>query len=363
MTVAILNQEELIEPLARQMLARQINKKTKFSWNTTDTYVKQCQEKFANNKLLDISFDTVNQSMYRDYKLWKDLVTAEYKGNFRELVKWLVENLDHHELDRDYLIKLCLKDTEPTFVKTLARLVSKHEPYWHLRGEIDATDDVVVLRNIVGNEKILSDKLNKSGSMWFIDSGYTNFLTGKKIWHRLVKNHIHHNVARLKFPADRLSTFSRFPEPWASTGEKILVVESSEQYYQMIGTTLDAWRQKVITQLQLHTDRPVEFKSKLQSRKDRVSVYEHLKNNPNNYYCVISESSAAAIEAVWLGIPIITLGQHVSIPVARTSISDINNLYRGPIGDWLCALSYSQYTESEILNGTAIKFIRKYFNV
>jgi hypothetical protein len=363
MTIAILNQEELIEPLARQMLIRHISNKIKFSWNTTDDYVAQCKETFTKKKLLDISFDTVNQSMHRDYKIWKDLVMAEYKGKYRDLIKWLVENLGNHELDRDYLIKLCLKDPEQTFVKTLARLVSKHEPYWHLRGEINATEDVVVLRNVIGNENILSYKLAKSGSMWFIDSGYTNFLTGKKVWHRLVKNHIHHDLKGLKFPADRLRVFSSFPEPWRPAGEKILVVESSEEYYRMIGTTLEDWRNKVTTQLQIHTDRPVEFKSKSQSRKDRISVYEQLKNNPSEYYCVISDSSAAAIEAIWMGVPVITLGQHVSTPVARTSIADINNLYRGPLGDWLCALSYCQYTQSEILDGTALKFIRKYFNV
>jgi hypothetical protein len=92
-------------------------------------------------------------------------------------------------------------------------------------------------------------------------------------------------------------------------------------------------------------------------------VYELLKDNPNDYYCVISESSVAAIEAIWLGIPVITLKQHVSAPVARTQISDINNLYRGPIGDWLCALSYCQFTKAEMLNGTAAKITRKFYHV
>lgn len=362
MTIAILNQEELIEPLARQMLTRYINKKTKFSWNITDAYVDQCRENFARNQLLDISFDIVTQSMYRDHKVWRDLVMANYKSNYRELVKWLAENLKNHDLDRNHLIKLCLADPNPTFVKTMAKLVSKHEPYWHLRGEINATDDVVVLRNIIGNEQILSYKLAKSGLMWFMDSGYTNFLTGKKVWHRLVKNHIHHNIAGLKFPADRLSMFSKFPEPWRPGGETILVVESSEEYYRMIGTNIQSWRQQIFSKLSAMTDRPIKFKTKEDSRKTRVSVYELLQNNPNDYYCVISESSAAAIEAIWCGIPVITLGQHISAPVARNSLSDINNLYRGPIGDWLCAVSYCQFTQAEMLDGTAVKITRKFYN-
>jgi len=63
---------------------------------------------------------------------------------------------------------------------------------------------------------------------------------------------------------------------------------------------------------------------------------------------------------VWAGIPIITLGRHISTPVACTELSKINDLYRGPIGNWLCALSYSQFTTKEFYNGTAFELIEKY---
>jgi hypothetical protein len=79
-----------------------------------------------------------------------------------------------------------------------------------------------------------------------------------------------------------------------------------------------------------------------------------------NYYCVITDASASAVEAVWAGIPIITLNRHISTPVACTELSKINDLYRGPIGNWLCALSYSQFTTKELYNGTALELIEKY---
>lgn len=363
MTVAVLNQEELVEPLADKLLARYFKKHMPIEWNTIDAYLAQCRQHHTQTGLLNIDFGLVNQSLHKDLRIWKDLVMAEYKAKYRELVRWLTENLDEHKLDREYLINLCINDPRPSFVKTLTGLVTKNQPNWTLRGEINATDDVVVLRNTIGNENILRYKLARQGPMWFIDSGYTNFLTGKKHWHRLVKNHIHHNVAKLKFPADRLSMFGQFPEPWAPSGEKILIVESSEEYYNMIGTTLADWRNTVTTQLRRHTDRPLEFKSKSESRKTRVSVYEQLRQRRNDYYCVVHESSAAAIEAIWLGIPVITLGPHISAPVARTSLADVNNLYRGPLGDWLCAVSYCQFSQKEILDGTAVKFIRKFHNV
>lgn len=359
----VLNQEELLEPLADQIIVRYLKKSVQIDWATTTAYLNSCQQDFERTQLLNIDFGKVQQYLQQDLKVWKDCVMSQYKGQYRKLVNWLADNMSRHSLDRDYLIQLCVNDSRPSFVKNVARQLSKDEPRWALRGE--QIDDIkpVVIRNVIGNENLVKDRLIRNLPFWFVDSGYTNFLAGKKTWHRLVKNHMHHNISDQHFPADRLGMFPQFPQPWRTGGKKILVVESSVQHYQLIGTTLPRWKDTVSKEIKKHTDRPVEFKNKSDSRKDRVTVYEQLKACPDDYYCVISDSSAAAIEAIWLGIPVITLGQHVSAPVARTQISDINDLYRGPIGEWLCALSYSQFTKNEMLNGTAIKIIRKFHHV
>jgi hypothetical protein len=148
------------------------------------------------------------------------------------------------------------------------------------------------------------------------------------------------------------------PAPWRDNGDSILVIENSKYHYQMFGTTLEEWREKMRIELQKYSERAVIFRPKDLNRKTRDNLYEHLQNS--NYYCVVTDASCSAIEAVWAGIPIITLNQHISTPVARTSLADIDNLYRGPIGDWLCALSYSQFTKKEMYNGTALKLINKY---
>jgi glycosyltransferase involved in cell wall biosynthesis len=69
------------------------------------------------------------------------------------------------------------------------------------------------------------------------------------------------------------------------------------------------------------------------------------------------------LEAMACGIPVITLSPHISSPVARSSAKEINDLYRGPIGNWLCGLSYSQFTREEMTDGTAIKILRKMHGV
>jgi hypothetical protein len=363
MIVGILNHQEVVEPLATILLKRHFQRTQPIIWSTTDLYLSQCRQNFLQSKLVTVDFNHVNQCMQKDLQDWKAQIKSLYKKHFRQLVNWLSDNLEHYNVPQDYIIALCLENKNKSFVKSVARQVSKQEPNWVLRGQEVDLESTTVVRNIIGNEKIISHKLATQGSMWFIDSGYTNFLTGKKTWHRLVRNHIHHDIQNKVFPADRLGMFTKFPAAWKQNGDKILVVESSPEYYKLIGTDINDWRYCIKKQLANHTDKIIGFKSKSDDRKTRTSVYDLVKQNANEYYCVITHSSSAAVEAIWCGIPVITLGPHVSVPVARTRLEDINNLYRGPIGDWLCAVSYSQFTKKEILDGTALKIMRKFHHV
>jgi hypothetical protein len=74
----------------------------------------------------------------------------------------------------------------------------------------------------------------------------------------------------------------------------------------------------------------------------------------------VSINSNAATESIWAGVPVITLDKHITNSVSRNRLSDINNLYRGPLGNWLAILSYSQFTYEELINGTAVEIIKKY---
>ena len=352
----LLNREEVVIGLAKRILAQHL-KKIKPIWANASAYLEETNKRMEESGLIEIDFATLNNHLKQDVQAYKDSVVAEYKKKYRPLIRWLGENFKNLNVDRDYLLNSYLNSHAKNFVKTLGQQLTD-QPTWVLPTDTIPDDQTVVLRNIVNNESVLQHRLTNQLPFWFIDSGYTNFVTGKKLWHRLVENHIHHIPRMGYFPADRLNLLPSLPAPWRDKGNSILVVENSEYHYQMFGTTLSAWREQVQTELAKYTNRTVTFRPKELNRKTRDSLYDLLKNS--NYYCVITDASAAAIEAVWAGIPIITLNQHISTPVARTNLSDIDNLYRGPIGDWLCALSYSQFTEKEMYNGTALKLIKKY---
>lgn len=346
----LLSNQELVEPLARQMLLKQVLRHS-VHWKFL--------KKVARSKTTDLL--ALEQVAHKDLQRWKDLVVEEYKSKYRSLVAFLTERVDELPLDRAQLIDNAKDNLKKSFTKTLAPQLTS-DPIWITSLDKINNKDPVLIRNILGNEHLIAPRIQEHYPFWFVDSGYTNFLTKKKNWHRLVKNHIHQSVDLKYFPADRLNTLTVMPQPWRRTGKKILVVESSKMHYKIFGTSLTQWRKQVRDELKRVTDRPIEFRPKELDRKSRTSVYELLQST-DEYYCVISDASAAAIEAIWCGVPVITLGQHISTPVARSSISDIDNLYRGPIGDWLCALTYSQFTYKEFESGYALEMLGKYHGI
>lgn len=350
---ALINDNELVEALAIRMIKQRM-KSMRPSFEQTARYITKC---YKRNSSLD--FDIIKKTIYDDLWTWRDEINIRYKKYYRPLINWLQSKVDQSPITRDGLLALTLKDRHLTITQSVANTLDNAP---ELITKDTKIDQDVLIRNILGNEKLLSQLMRSNKKFWFLDSGYTNFLTGRKTWHRLVRNHIHQSCSDRYFPADRLHLLPTFPARWKHTGRDILVVESSDQHYQLDGTTKDAWRSNIRHEISQHTARTVVFKEKTVSRKDRLTVYEMLKQQPDRWYCVVSDSSAAALEAIWLGIPVITLKTHITNPVSRNSISHINDLYRGPIGDWLCALTYSQFTVEELTDGTARRILGEYYH-
>ena len=353
----LLNHEELVIGLARRMLAQHL-KKIQPEWTATNEYLAKMKKKQDKSGLIEIDFATVNECLKKDIQTYYDHVITEYKKKYRPLIVWLGNNFDRVDVNRRYLLDSYINSNAKHFVKTVGQQLTD-QPVWTIVGDPVPDNQPVIIRNIINNEALLQHRLANRLPFWFVDSGYTNFITGKKQWHRLVANHIHHKPIKTRYyPADRLHLLASMPAPWRDSGDAILVVENSAKHHELFGTTLDAWRENIIQQLSQHTDREIVFRPKQDDRKTRDNLYQHLMDC--NYYCVITDASTSAVEAVWAGIPIITLNRHISTPIACTELSQVNNLYRGPIGNWLCALSYSQFTTKELYNGTALELIEKY---
>jgi hypothetical protein len=119
---AILNNEELVEPLADKLILRSL-KKIQIDWATTLEYISKCDDAFNRTGLISVDFNQVNAALNKDLHIWKDQVMFAYKGNYRKLVNWLAANLNG-QLDQNYLIRLCVNDPRPSFVKSIPHILN-----------------------------------------------------------------------------------------------------------------------------------------------------------------------------------------------------------------------------------------------
>ena len=276
----------------------------------------------------------------------------------RKIFYHINDNLDdiiHMFGGEKRLLDMYKRSRKKNFVKSTGLKIDKNATLIRRQTFNNFKEDCLI-RNTVGNENLLVSKLDNNYPMWFIDSGYTNFLRDTKKWHRIIRNHLHYGNL-LDCPVDRMECFEKYPKKWRKDGEKILLIEPGPFAASVFHIDLNTWADDVRKELAQYTDKPVVVRPKA-PKEQRTPLFEHLLEE--DYYCVVSLNSNSCTEAIWAGIPCITLGRHITNPVTRNKLSDINDLYRGNLAQWLATVSYSQFTQDELMNGKAMNIVRKY---
>ena len=316
--------------------------------------------KFDINKHREKFKQKITQGIRKDLKAWMDLINQQISNHKEYFYKNIHQHIDVliDRLGEEQILELYKFHPKQNFIKTVGLQIDPVAEMMRRR-HFDSVEEDCLLRNTVGNEQILVNKIDHDLPFWFIDSGYTNFIEPNKKWHRLVRNHLHFN-RNFVAPVNRLDIFPSFPRPWRHDGSKILIVEPGEFAAGIMHVEAKSWGQKVADELKKYTDRPIEFRSKT-NKKTRTSLYQQLLTG--DYYCTVSINSNSAIESIWAGVPAITLNKHVSNPVTKSNLNEINDLYYGPLGDWLAWLSYCQFTFDELMDGTALDIVRRYHGV
>jgi len=345
----------LLEPELRLIYAEFYEKKN------SDKVKGQKMKHFWDDRAKSKFYDKLYKAINRDTREWvkkvKEYVPKKKEYNFHKIHKNIESIIS--KLGIDNIFEQYKKSNYKNFVKGTGLTLQPKSNFIRRKEFNDYKQDCLI-RNTVGNEKLLVTKMDEKYPFWFIDSGYTNFIEHNKKWHRLVRNHLHTGEF-FKAPVSRLDGFKKFPVPWRKGGDTILILEPGPFAASVFHVDLKTWKHDVEKELRKFTNRPIKFREK-KPLTQRTKLFHELLFN-DEYYCVVSLNSNAATEAIWAGIPAITLGQHVTNPVTKNSLSDIDNLYYGDITQWLCMLSYSQFTKEELMDGTAVRLVRKYGNV
>jgi hypothetical protein len=225
-----------------------------------------------------------------------------------------------------------------------------------------------VVRGVVKRKEIKECEAQQR-DYYYIDTGYLgNFpsrgnSSGKKIWHRIVKNDVQHTKIENK-PKDRWNTIvnqdPRLIWPgWKNFNKKILLVLPNPKATNFYGIDCETWVKETTEKIKTYSDLPIEVRSK-GSRSYRNHEYSIYHAFDSGVYATVSFNSIASLESVLYGIPAFVSVPCAAGPLSSTDLSTLKNPYKPPMQDILAQcynLSYGQFSLGEINNGTAYKII------
>ena len=202
---------------------------------------------------------------------------------------------------------------------------------------------------------------------YYIDTGYFgNFPSssnpsGKKIYHRVVKNENQHSKIK-KYPDDRWKKIINDNPKlkwtgWKNYNKKILLVMPNPKACRYYNFDYDTWVNQTKTDIAKYSDLPVEvrIKGSRSARNHEYSIYDAFDSG---VYATVAFNSIAALESVLYGIPAFVSVPCAATPLASTDLSQLSNPFK-PDTDLIykhaCTLAYGQFTLEEIKNGTAWK--------
>lgn len=210
---------------------------------------------------------------------------------------------------------------------------------------------------------------------YFMDTGYfANYATetnpkAVKRWHRIVKNNVQHLGPVEDRPGDRWENLKKeFPtlawKGWKKQNKSILIVTPSEKPCKFYGINVKEWVNDTIDILKKYTDRPIIVREKAPLRIDRSlynTIYEQF--DKDNVFALVTYNSIAATEAIAYGIPAFTLAPNAASPMCLTDLSKIETPYypeTDKVYKWCCYLSYGQFNNEELRDGTAWRILNEY---
>ena len=229
-------------------------------------------------------------------------------------------------------------------------------------GQISVWDKIeksmtpVILRGITKRKQM--DACRAMGrDFYYIDTGY--FGNGrKKLYHRVTRNNMQNIGPVIKRPPDRLAMTGWSPRKFRG-GSNILLCPPSAKVMVFYNLDLDKWIEDTVQTIKKYSDRPIKIRLK-KGRSERVTTDTMEMALSQDIHCLVTFNSIAATEALLLGKPAFTLGPNAAQSLCLQDLSKIEKPYMPTIDEvsqWAAHLSYCQFTELEMRNGTAWKIL------
>jgi hypothetical protein len=214
--------------------------------------------------------------------------------------------------------------------------------------------DSIIWGLIRGAHEIMMQTRKAKNDFFQIDNAYF----GRNIYFRVTLNALQLNYLPKSVIDNRykdiLKKLGKQIKPWKKERNgPIVICPSSNFLYQYMGTTLEDWIKSVIIETRKNTARPIIIRYKELMPKDNID--DEIKDA----WLVVTHVSAAALDALRLGIPVIT-----TAPCAASSLTssfiNIESPNQGEGRDELFSLlANGQFTQDEMKNERVLETIIK----
>jgi lipopolysaccharide biosynthesis glycosyltransferase len=222
--------------------------------------------------------------------------------------------------------------------------------------KIESSMTPVVFRGITKSKHMRACEA-KGRDYYYIDTGYFGNVR-KKFYHRITKNAMQNIGPVIERPFDRLALIG-WQKRKFRPGRNILICPPSSKAMENFGLDLKEWIENTVNTIKANTDRPIVIREKL-SRRERSSTDTMEMALERDVHCLVTYNSIAATEAVLLGKPAFTLGPNAAHSVSSNDLTQIDTPYYPTLDEveaWAAHLAYAQFSEAEMMNGTAWRIL------
>lgn len=213
--------------------------------------------------------------------------------------------------------------------------------------------DSIVWGLIRGAIRIMAETIQNECDFFQIDNAYF----GRNIYYRVSMNSLQLSWIPKRIVNNRykliLNQLGKEILPWKKNRDgPIIICPSSDHLHSLFGTTSMMWVNSVIAEIQKHTDRPITVRYKELMPKDDIDTEIF------DAWCVVTHVSAAALDALRLGIPVVTTGECAASPLS-TPIKEIERPILGNGREELFSLlACGQFTAEEMIEGGVLETVR-----
>lgn len=202
-----------------------------------------------------------------------------------------------------------------------------------------------VFWGLIRGSKTIRDKTVKAGHDYYqLDNGYL----GRDAYYRVTKNAFQ-LTELVERPAYRFEHIAKHHNikirPWYKKGTKVLFCLSTEHLYKFMDMDIETHKRKTLKAIK--TDREVVVRDK----KNNIPIEDALRDA----WCVVTHSSAVALDALQYGIPVFTTGPCAAKPCALQDLSRIDDPIYPEREPLFHSLAWGQFLPEEMKLGLAWK--------